>query len=335
MDSMTAPPDGLPRFRSPPYAPCQVNLPMSICAAGFPPLRIALGANQAGVIDAGLPVLAGEPVEDLFGSASPAGRMGAFTLFRTERWLLGAATVSLSGGLEEASYRLYCDIFHASLGRHLVRIWNYVPAINEPGPAGLENYRVFCRGRSFAFEQQYGSGFKAILPSASAVGSQPAALTVVFAASTVQPRHVENPLQIPAYDYPGEYGPRPPSFSRATLVPGLGRATVFISGTAAIRGHTAVAPHNTREQLECTLENLREISSACGLGPDLDRRGGSTRHFKVYLRRAADLPLTVATLDERLLASTDRVSYLQADMCRAALLVEIEASLFGVTGLRG
>ena len=33
------------------------------------------------------------------------------------------------------------------------------------------------------------------------------------------------------------------------------------------------------------------------------------------------------------LVITDRVSYVQADICRTALLVEIEASLFGVTTL--
>ena len=94
-----------------------------------------------------------------------------------------------------------------------------------------------------------------------------------------------------------------------------------------------MAPHNARQQLECTLENLREISRACGLGPDLDRGHDSTRHFKVYLRYTSDLPLVAAILEERVLANSDRVSYLQADLCRASLLVEIEATLFGVTAL--
>jgi chorismate lyase/3-hydroxybenzoate synthase len=307
---------------------------MSIATAELPPLRITFGEDETGVFDAGLPVLAGEAVEDLFAAARPAGRVGTLALFQAEGWLLGAATVPLTTGLEEAAHELYGNIFQATHGRHLARIWNYVPAINEPGPAGLENYRVFCQGRSLAFEQHYGGGFKARLPSGSAVGSKSAALTVAFAACPVQPRHVENPLQVPAYDYPGEYGPRAPSFARATVVPGPDRATVFISGTAAIRGHATVAPHSTRQQLECALENLREISRACGLGPDLDEGGGSTRHFKVYLRRAADQALVAAILEERLLTSMDRVSYLQADMCRASLLVEIEASLFGVTVLR-
>lgn len=260
--------------------------------------------------------------------------MGALSLFQSGSWLLGAATVPLPKGLEDATRQLYAEIFQATRGRHLARIWNYVPAINELGSAGLENYRVFCQGRSLAFEQQYGSGFKTQLPSASAVGRRSAALTVAFAACTAQPRHVENPLQVPAYDYPGEHGPRAPSFSRATVAPGPEHATVFISGTAAIRGHATVAPDSTRQQLECTLENLREISGVCGLGPGLDQGGSSTRHFKVYLRRAADQPEVAAILEERLLTGLDWVSYLRADMCRAPLLVEIEASIFGVTGLR-
>jgi chorismate lyase / 3-hydroxybenzoate synthase len=312
----------------------QVIPPMPIATAKSRLLRIVFGADKTGGFDAGLPVLAGEAAEDLFGAAQPAGRVGALALFQAEGWLLGAATVPLTPGLEAAAHQLYRSIFEATQGWHLARIWNYVPAINEPGPGGLENYRVFCLGRSLAFEQHYGSEFKARLPSASAVGSKSAALTVVFAACTVPPRHVENPLQVPAYDYPGEYGPRAPSFARATVVPGPERAAVFISGTAAIRGHLAVAPHSTQQQLECTLDNLREISGACGLGPDLDRGGSSTRHFKVYLRRAADQPTVAATLEEKLLKSADRVSYLQADMCRASLLVEIEASLFGVTAIR-
>ncbi|MFI5337944.1 MAG: hypothetical protein ACHQ5A_14235, partial [Opitutales bacterium] len=180
----------------------------------------------------------------------------------------------------------------------------------------------------------HGRGFQTRLPSASAVGRQPDALTVAFAATSHPLRHVENPLQVAAYDYPGAYGPRAPSFARATVVAGPAGATVFISGTAAIRGHATVAPHDTPPQLGCTLENLRGISRACGLGSGLDQGGSSTRHFKVYLRHPDDLPLVAATLEEKLLTGTDHVSYLQADLCRSALHVEIEASLFGVTALR-
>jgi len=299
--------------------------------AALPPLRITVG--DGGVFHAGLPVLAGEKVEDLFGPARATGRVGRLALFQAGDWMLGAATVPLITGLEDTVHRLYDNIFEATRGQHLARIWNYVPAINSTLAAGLENYRLFCRGRSLAFEQCFGRRFNAELPAASAVGCRSPALTVVFAASHVLPRHVENPLQVAAYDYPAEFGPRPPSFARATVVTGPERGTVFISGTAAIRGHASIAVDNPREQLTCTLENLRGISLACGLGPELDRDGGSRRHFKVYVRHAADLPMVAALLEDELLTDGDRVSYLQADICRASLLVEIEASLFEVGGL--
>jgi len=308
---------------------------MSNATTSLPPLRITFGADETGVFAPGLPVLAGDPMERLFSSARPIGRMGALSLFEADEWLLGAASVSTRAGLEDASSQLYRDIFQAARGWHLARIWNYVPDINRNGPAGLENYRLFCRGRSLAFEEEYGTGCRAQMPSASAVGCESAILTVAFAACRKQPSHHENPLQVPAYNYPLQYGPRPPSFARATVVPGEnGTSTVFISGTAAIRGHAIVAPYSTRGQLHCTLENLQAIAQTVGLGPEMDRGGSSARHFKVYLRHAFDQPEVAANLEAHFFAKADTVTYLQADICRASLLVEIEASLFGVTALR-
>jgi len=302
---------------------------MTNAVAGRPPLRIRFGDAGAREFETGVPVLAGETVEDLFGAVPVAGREGLFTLFRTESWLLGAATVPLGMGLEDATRLLYRALLEATDGWNLARVWNYVPAINENGPGGLENYRLFCRGRSLAFEEAFGGGFKKRLPSGSAVGAKTGDLTVAFAACPDEPLHFENPLQMPAYEYPGAYGPRPPSFTRATVVSALRSATVFISGTASIRGHSTVFPHATRQQLDCALENLGAISCACGLGPDLGREAGAVRHFKVYLRDEADLALVSSALRERLLTKGDRVHYLHADLCRASLQVEIEASIFG------
>ena len=300
---------------------------MSIVTAARPPLKIAFGVAPEEVFDLGLPVLAGEMIEAVFRPARPAGHSGAFSLFQAEEWLIGIASVSLISGLEAATQALYLDMFHATRGLRIARIWNYVPAINEFVEGGIENYQIFCRGRSLAFEHHLGMGFKTFVPAASAVGSKAAELTVVFAACEAPMRHVENPLQVPAYNYPREFGSRAPSFARATIVPNGERPTVFISGTAAIRGHATVAPDNIRQQLNCTLENLSELSVACGLGLQLDAGLGVTRHFKVYIRHAGDQPWVAAALEERLLQMGDHVSYLQADICRAQLNVEIEATL--------
>ncbi len=295
-----------------------------------PLFRITLGSSSTDVIDPGLPLIAGEPCEDLFPHLPDVGHRDGLQLYRDDMWLVGAATVALMPDLESATLGLYREILQAADGRHLVRIWNYVPAINDRGPDGLENYQAFCRGRSLAFEQHLGPGFKLHLPSASAVGSKCDRLTVIFAAHRGAVHHVENPLQVPAYDYPSDYGPRSPSFARATLVGAAADRAVFISGTSAVRGHATIAPESTRGQLDCTLENLRELSLACNLGPDLAAGRGTRRHFKVYLRHVADLSLAETELNARLLRNDDVVSYVQADICRAALKVEIEATILGL-----
>src|SRR4051812_18070621 len=94
-------------------------------------LRIAFGADEKASFEVGLPVLDGEPVENLFPSARPEGQVGSLKLFRTPDWLLGFASVSLDAGIEESAHRLYLDIFRATQDLQLARIWNYVPAINE------------------------------------------------------------------------------------------------------------------------------------------------------------------------------------------------------------
>ena len=309
---------------------------MTAVVAELPALQVAFAPSMDPGVSTGLPVLAGQAVERVFPGAEPAGRAGPFSLYRSDEWLLGAATVPTGGIMELATRELYAALFAMTRGLNLARVWHYVPAINRPEAGGLEVYRAFSRGRSVAFEAEFGRDFHRVVPAASAVGTDAARLTLVFAATARAPRHVENPGQVPAYDYPAEYGPRPPSFARATVVPAAdGRVDVFISGTAAIRGHATVAPDATLPQLACTIGNLREISAACGAGPDLACGRAQARHFKVYLRCAVDRPSVQEALERELLAPTDAVSYLRSDICRRELDVEIEATLLGAVPDRG
>jgi chorismate lyase / 3-hydroxybenzoate synthase len=296
-------------------------------AAGEDGFSVRLGPDGT-VVRVGPPLLAGEAAEHIFRDIVPTGASGRFSLYQSAEWLVGAASLAPGRDLATAAECLYQDLFVAVRGWHPVRIWNYVPEINEPGPDGLENYRSFCAGRSRAFEREYGRGYRSFLPSASAVGRPPGELCVLFAASRTPGRNVENPQQVPAYHYPADYGPRAPSFARATVIPAAGASTVFISGTAAIRGHQTVAPDRTDEQLAVTLENLSLISRACGLGADLGAGRTERRHFKVYLRHAGEQARVAAVLDGALLRPGDQVSYVQADICRRALTVEIEAVLW-------
>jgi FkbO/Hyg5 family chorismatase len=190
---------------------------------------------------------------------------------------------------------------------HVVRVWNFVGGINEPNADGLETYRDFCLGRAEAFDR---SPLPAgPLPAATGVGAHTAGITFYLLARR-GPGHaaVENRRQVPAYRYPDRYGPRSPSFARASRMPG---GELLISGTASILGHATVHPGDIVAQCRTTLSNL------AALAPDL----GSLRGVKVYVRHPRHL-VTVRRLCAGVFGG--EVAYLTTDLCRADLLVEIE-----------
>jgi hypothetical protein len=326
----TSPPDlGRPTLK-----PRQMSAPVNAPTAA--PFVIEFGRSATALIPRArgyglhldIPVLVGDAREIIF--PQPAAQIEGtdVNLVASGDLLLGCVSerVTDSRRLNAQAQSIYSRILSATQGRHLYRIWNYVPHINAL-TAGFENYRAFCQGRSLAFEAMAGAGFPQVLPSASAVGTTDEFLSAVFVAGSVQPRHFENPEQVPAYQYPPEHGPRPPSFSRATVAKLPGRTLTFISGTAAIKGHVSIAPNSLTEQLDCTVDNLRLISLATGLGENLGASRGAQRHFKVYLRHPEDLAATRAHLEHLLFQPADHVIYLQADICRAELNVEIEVSI--------
>ena len=312
--------------------PAAVDAPASLPFAvefGRPATKVTPIGRGAG-LELHIPLLAGTAREIFFPQATRATTAAGLQLFNADGLLLGCVTepVTDERALARQTQELYRRVLTAVRGHHLYRIWNYVPRINALID-GFENYRAFCQGRSLAFEAEAGAGFPRVLPAASGVGTADGCLSVVFVAGSALPRHIENPEQVPAYRYPAEHGPRAPSFSRATVVALPGRTHTFISGTAAIKGHLTVAPGDLSAQLDCTLDNLRLISLAAGLTEDLGASRNLPRHFKVYLRHVADLSEVQSRLGQSLLKPSDHVIYLQADICRAELIVEIEATLLG------
>jgi chorismate lyase/3-hydroxybenzoate synthase len=296
------------------------------------PLRVAFMralVEPAAHVRIDVPWLGGAASEELFAAVTPIGLDHEVRLFRTGGLLLGYAHEPfVPRELATRTQALYQRILAATRGRHLYRMWNYVPEINAH-TAGLENYRAFCQGRSLAFEATLGGEFQPRLPAASAVGSHGRELKVIFVAGDAAPIHFENPEQVPAYLYPMEHGPRPPSFARATVARDERHTWTFISGTSAIKGHETIAPGSFDGQLECTLDNLRLMSRKSGLGDDLCAGRVVQRQFKVYLRHAIDLALARECLERSLFRPNDVVTYLHAEICRAALNIEIEATITG------
>ncbi len=226
--------------------------------------------------------------------------------------------------LEDAARSAYCALFSEidALGYpHLLRVWNHIAGINDAS-SGLERYRQFNIGRQQAF---MGSGRHvagASVPAASALGADDGSpLTLYALASRQQPMAVENPRQMSAYHYPGDYGPCPPIFSRANLVD-LGSPVLFVSGTASILGHQNMHVGNCREQTRETLRNINALLEEVRIRHGVHWCTGDLR-FKAYLRHAEDLPVVQEEM-ERAAGRPISCLFIQADVCRSELLVEIE-----------
>lgn len=275
-------------------------------------------AGAALVVRLPLPQLAGAPVSELWhaGERVEGGADGSLRWAADGQVMFGA--VELPGGdaaeLEAATSFAYRELLAgaARLGYpHPLRTWNVVPHINRVD-GELERYRLFCRGRAEAFEACYGRLFQPLLPASSAVGGPEGNLVVWFVAARERGLPRENPRQVSAYCYPPVYGPRSPSFARATRCPERLGGALLLSGTASIVGHQSVHHGDVLRQLAETLANLDQLTG-----------GKPPAALKVYLRHAGDTPAVSAALASWHGGEIPTL-YLQADICREELLVEIE-----------
>jgi hypothetical protein len=293
-------------------------------------------------LDATLLAPAGASFDAWFGGATVQhGRHGCVNYVTDGHWLHGWATLDDStAGVHATSERLYGDLF-ALLAEtpctHLLRLWNYLADINGPAPDGTERYRHFNAGRQQAFLDAQRSAFEGS-PAACALGTQGGPLTVFFLAGRQAPVPIENPRQVSAYRYPTAYGPRAPTFSRAALAEvGGGRLALFISGTASIVGHETLHLGDVRRQTEESLVNIAAVRTAAAARAGHDFDPGRL-YYTVYIRHAADLPVVREVFERSVgadsLAAREAV-YLHADICRAELLVEIEAHGFVEADARG
>ncbi|HEY0720798.1 MAG TPA: hypothetical protein VGE50_06050 [Gammaproteobacteria bacterium] len=227
-------------------------------------------------------------------------------------------------GLESGTYHAYQAIFSLLAEQqtpHLLRIWNYFSAINADDPDGMERYKHFCVGRYEAFAESARLNTSDI-PAASAVGSHGGEFVLYFIAASRRGVAVENDRQVSAYNYPPQYGPRSPLFSRATQLDWLPRRPLFISGTASIIGHASIYYDDAAQQTREALNNIRRLLDLAYPGHALPF--ALVRTLKIYVRHEKDLP-AIRSQIEAVTGKAIPSIYLLADICRSELLLEIEA----------
>ena len=269
------------------------------------------------VLEVPMPWLAGSR-QDVIAQGGTVRVSNEFFLAETGENLAGIALAPEGLNAHDAAKSLYAGILSRLHGRELYRVWNYVPQINSE-VGGLENYRAFNTGRHEAFNDAFGPDFAHRLPAASALGIQGHQLALCFLAGPASARHFENPEQVPAFKYPAEYGPVPPSFARGTVVSHPGGQAWYLSGTASIKGHASLGT-GFEEQARLTFDNVRLMFERMKLPAH------AVGSWKIFLRHRTDLAVGKAAFADAFPEAQADAMFLEADICRRSLLLEAEAT---------
>lgn len=232
----------------------------------------------------------------------------------------------------ESAYNQIFSLLDQLSFPYLFRIRNYMADINGEC-FGLERYLQFNLGRQDAF-LAHGREVEGNVPAACALGfesagtqdnSEQSSLTIAFLAGRVMPKSIENPRQISAYQYPQQYGPRSPTFSRASLVRLGVEDILFLSGTASIVGHQTLHLGDVVAQTRETIENIKAVLTEANRQLNETQFELSKLHYTVYVRHIGDFDAIRNEL-KRCVGNALKAVYLQANVCRQDLLVEIEAT---------
>lgn len=244
--------------------------------------------------------------------------------------------------LGDDALRLAVRAAYARIGRLLReralfpwRFWNYVPEIRKPATIVSSRYQVFNAGRCEGYRDWFGEALPDRVPAASAVGHSGTSLVIDLLAGRAPGLGVENPRQVPAYRYSQRFGPLPPCFARAMVLPvPLPEQTerwALVSGTSSVVGESSRHPYDVDAQIRETCTNLATLSAVFS-GANTRDGGESTeseaalsrfRELRVYVVRDGDVA-AVATEFTRRFRGLERLEIAVTDLCRDELLLEAE-----------
>jgi enamine deaminase RidA (YjgF/YER057c/UK114 family) len=221
----------------------------------------------------------------------------------------------------------------------VIRQWNYIEKITDftgQGECKSQHYQIFNDVRSRYYKQ---SKFENGFPAATGIGTCAGGIIIYFfalktsVANAIHP--VKNPVQVDAHKYTHDVleenslvpkkTESTPKFERAKLVISESAATLFISGTAAIKGEYTIPDNNVETQTRVTLENIRILAGDANLatyGLSLDYKKKYFSLLRIYVKNEGDIPAVKKIIDE--LHPGCPCKIIQSDVCRANLLVEIE-----------
>lgn len=215
--------------------------------------------------------------------------------------------------------------------RDIIRQWNYIQDIVR-FDENNQNYQVFNDVRS----TYYGNAFThSGYPAATGIGMNEGGVIIEFIAMQSDEAitfAVDNPEQIAAHRYSEDVlvgntcNKATPKFERARFLKCFDQQMMFISGTAAIKGEQTIGPSNPLEQTEVTISNIKKLYSEQVLIKNhLQFESVSFNHCRVYLKNETDFNI-VEKICRNEFGDIPMV-FIQANICRDNLLVEIEGEV--------
>jgi enamine deaminase RidA (YjgF/YER057c/UK114 family) len=225
---------------------------------------------------------------------------------------------------------------------HVIRQWNFVPDIlhvSQYGNRNLQHYQIFNDIRGLYYDPAL---FQQGYPAATGIGCDFGPVTIDFLAAEMKEeavcKTVHSPLQEDAYHYSedvlegdalsGQQKKQAPLFDRAKIYTYDDRARLIVSGTAAIEGESTVYLEDVGNQTKHTIRSILALCKTdnvqkCMPIVDVPRLFETVR---VYVKNTNDLSMIRSIVESELPAKN--TLYVQADICRDNLLVEIEADLY-------
>ena len=234
------------------------------------------------------------------------------TLAETEHHLMLSFQCD-NQALDELINEVYSTAYqlaHQHGFKHLIRVWNYLDQINQH-EKDIERYQTFCVARHQVLETQ--QQLVHPNPAATAIGGHYGHNTFVFLFSHQAGQVIENKRQVSAWQYPRQYAPKQPRFSRAMQYGGL----LLCSGTASVVGHETIHLDDLAAQFDECLINVQALLDESELETLLNQG-----IYRFYLRDKSLVDQVVAKI---MAVEIGRYVVLEGDICRENLLIECEA----------
>lgn len=222
--------------------------------------------------------------------------------------------------------------------QHIIRQWNYVENIAriEDLPDAQQNYQIFNDVRT----DHYNNGsFRYGYPAATGIGMHTGGVIIGFIALSdserISVKPIQNPRQMDAHQYSKNVlmgrstgtseKKGTPKFERGKMVSLGDSHHIYVSGTASIVGEKTMYPGDVVLQTDTTIKNIIHLFSKENqekLGLEFDPSRILFSHLRVYVKHKEDIPVVKKICESRLNCKSSL--YLESDICREELLVEIE-----------